>query len=58
MDQQRERDELSRMQLTVELERSREIVTQYEVGMVYHRNRIENARYNLGKLDERLGGTA
>jgi hypothetical protein len=39
-----------------QLDRDREIVRQYEEGLAYYRRRIEDARYELGRLDERLGG--
>jgi hypothetical protein len=39
-----------------QLDRDREIVRQHEEGLAYYRRRIEDARYELGRLDERLGG--
>ncbi|MEV0457878.1 hypothetical protein [Catellatospora methionotrophica] len=49
-------DEFLRIRLTSELARDREIVVKYEEGLGFHRARIEANRYELGKLDERLGG--
>ncbi len=58
MDEQRERDEFKRMQFTAQLQRYRELVVQYEVGIGFHRRQMEDLRYQLGRLDERLGGKA
>lgn len=55
MDDRGEHDNFTRIQLTVRLESDRELVTQYEEGLAFHRGRIDDTRYELGKLDERLG---
>jgi hypothetical protein len=36
--------------------RAREIIVQYEEGFAVYRERIENIRYEIGRLDERLDG--
>ncbi|MBB5871094.1 hypothetical protein F4553_004473 [Allocatelliglobosispora scoriae] len=56
MDEDRVKDEFTRMELTARLSRDREVIAQYEVGLAFHRQRVEDARYELGILDERLGG--
>lgn len=55
MDVNRERDEFDRIELTERLDRDRQIVAQYEAGLGFFRNRIEDTRYELGRLDERSG---
>lgn len=52
----REEDEFRRIELVSLLERERGLVTQYEQHLAFYRARIEERRYELGKLDERLGG--
>ncbi len=52
----RERDEFNRIELISQIEREKAIVTQYEKGLTFYRTRIESRMYELGKLDERLGG--
>lgn len=52
----RERDEFRRIHLTAELERARQIVTLYDQNQRTFRRKIEDSLYQLGKLDERLGG--
>jgi ribosomal protein L15E len=56
MDNRREKDEFTRIQLTARLEKDRNLVGQYDDGLVFVRTRIEDTRYELGRLDERLGG--
>ena len=51
-----ERDEFERMRLTAQIERAREIIAQYEVHQEFYRRQVEDSRYELGRLDERLGG--
>jgi hypothetical protein len=51
-----ERDEFARMRLVAQLERARALVTQYEEHQGFYRRQIEDCRYRLGGLDERLGG--
>jgi hypothetical protein len=45
------------MQLIAELERARRFVAQYDEHQSYYRGIIEDHRYDLGQLDERLGDT-
>src|SRR5712691_5736962 len=52
----REEDEFERIRTTAELERDRAIVARYEEHLAFYRRRIETQLYNLGRLDERLGG--
>jgi hypothetical protein len=49
-----EDDEFERIRLTDQIERYRLIVAQYDVHQAQYRARIENNRYELGRLDERL----
>ncbi|GAA0710352.1 hypothetical protein GCM10010199_06460 [Dactylosporangium roseum] len=51
-----ERDEFDRIRITHQLERDRAIVAQYEEHMAFYQRRIETQMYDLGRLDERLGG--
>jgi hypothetical protein len=55
MDDPTERDEFERIKLHQDIERARMIITQYEAGLAFHRQEIENKRYRIGRLDERLG---
>lgn len=50
------RDEFERMRLVAQIERDRAIIAQYEEHQAFYRARIEDSRYELGGLDERLGG--
>jgi hypothetical protein len=52
----RERDEFDRITRLAEIERDRELIAQYEEGMAFYRGRIEDYRYQLGRIDQRLGG--
>ena len=52
----RERDELERLQLVDQIERDRALIAQYGEHQAFFRTRVENNRYKLGRLDERLGG--
>jgi hypothetical protein len=52
----RERDEFERIKLSADVERRREILVQYEEGLALYRTKIEEDRYDLGKIDQRLGG--
>lgn len=49
-----ERDEFERIRITDRIERDRAMVRQYEEHLGFFRGRIEDNRYELGKLDERL----
>jgi hypothetical protein len=51
-----ERDEFARIRIVDQVERDRAIVAQYQEHMMFYRTRIENRLYELGRLDERLGG--
>lgn len=50
----REHDEFERISLTSRMERDRLLIRQYEEGLTFHRARVEQTRYDLGRLDERL----
>jgi hypothetical protein len=52
----RERDEFARIRIVDEIERDRAIVARYEEHMLFYSTRIENQLYELGRLDQRLGG--
>jgi ribosomal protein L15E len=56
VDPQRERDEFERIELTARLQRARDFIAQYEEGLAFYRRQVEDTRYELGRLDERLGG--
>ena len=51
-----ERDEFERMRLAAQIERARELIAQYDRHQEFYRRQIEDSRYELGRLDERLGG--
>jgi predicted DNA-binding protein YlxM (UPF0122 family) len=55
VDDPTERDEFDRMRLYQEVERARMIIVQYEKGLAFYRQEIEDKRYEIGRLDERLG---
>lgn len=48
-------DEIKRMDLHEDLEKDRLIVASYEVGLKHYHRAIEEKRYQIGRLDERLG---
>ncbi|MFY1689084.1 hypothetical protein [Plantactinospora sp. WMMB782] len=50
-----EHDQFERIRLVEQVERDRMLVAQYEEHQALHRTRVENNRYELGRLDERLG---
>ena len=56
MESTTEDDEFERIQTADQIERDRQLVAQYDEHQSYYRTRIENNRYKLGRLDERLGG--
>lgn len=56
MTSEREDDEFRRIRLTAQIERDRALVAQYEQHQAFYRSRVEESRYELGRLDERLGG--
>ncbi len=51
-----EQDEFERMRLVAQIERARDLVAQYAEHQEFYRRQIEDSRYELGRLDERLGG--
>jgi hypothetical protein len=51
-----ERDQFERIERTAQIERAREIIAKYHEGIRYYQQQIEDNRYSLGRLDERLGG--
>jgi hypothetical protein len=53
----KERDEFQRMRLVAQIERDRALIAQYEEHQAFYRARVEEGRYELGRLDERLGGS-
>jgi hypothetical protein len=52
----REDDEFERIRLVAEIEHARLLIAQYDEHQAYYRGRVEDNRYQLGRLDERLGG--
>lgn len=44
------------MRLVEQIERDRALIAQYEEHQAFYRARVEESRYLLGRLDERLGG--
>lgn len=56
MSGEREDDEFERMRLVAQIERDRGLITRYEEHQARYRARIEDSRYKLGRLNERLGG--
>lgn len=53
----KERDEFERMRLVAQIERARAFIEQYEEHQEFYRRQVEDSRYELGRLDERLGGS-
>lgn len=51
-----ERDVFTRIRTIDQIERDRAVIARYEVNMLFFSTRIENQLYELGGLDERLGG--
>lgn len=45
------------MRLVAQIERARAFITQYEEHQEFYRRQVEDSRYELGRLDERLGGS-
>lgn len=52
----REEDHFERIRLVAQIDRDRLLIAQYEEHQAFYRNRVEDSRYELGRLDERLGG--
>jgi hypothetical protein len=44
------------MRLVAQIERDRALIVQYEENQAFYRARVEDSRYQLGRLDERLEG--
>jgi hypothetical protein len=51
----RDRDEFERISLFADIERDRAMIERYEDGQAFFRTRIEDRKYRIGQLDERLG---
>lgn len=51
-----EDDQFERIRLTAKMERARTFIEQYEQGQEFYRRQVEDIRYELGRLDERLRG--
>ena len=51
-----EDDHFERIRLVARIERARALIAQYEESQEFYRRQIEDSRYELGRLDERLGG--
>ncbi len=51
-----EQDEFERMRLVAQIERARALIEQYEQHQEFYRRQVEDSRYEIGRLDERLGG--
>jgi hypothetical protein len=58
VDDPRERDHFARIKHHQDIERARMIIRQYEKGMAFYRQEIEDKKYEIGRLDERLGDGA
>ena len=52
----RELDQFERIRRLAQIDRDREIVARYVEGIAFYQGRIEDNRYVIGRLDERLGG--
>jgi len=52
----RERDEFERIRRVAQIEKDRNFIARYEEGTAFYRTRIEDNRYELGRIDERLRG--
>lgn len=57
MNSSKERDEFERMRLAAQIERARAFIAQYQEHQEFYRRQVEDSRYELGRLDERLGGS-
>ncbi|GIG89254.1 hypothetical protein Pen02_41900 [Plantactinospora endophytica] len=55
MSREHERDQFERMRLVEQIERARALIAQYAEHQAHYRARVEDNRYELGRLDERLG---
>lgn len=56
MDDKQAEWEFRRIKLRSEEERDRAMIRQYEEGLAFRRQKLEEIMYALGTLDERLGG--
>jgi hypothetical protein len=55
VDEKRTKEEFERIQLHEKIAKRRLLLAQYEEGLAFARRKIEESRYRLGRLDERLG---
>jgi hypothetical protein len=55
VDPEREGAEFERIEQVAKLERARGFIAQYEQHLLFYRRQVEDVRYELGRLDERLG---
>ena len=51
----RQDDHFERMKLATAIERARGLIAHYDEGRAFYCRMIEESRYNIGRLDERLG---
>jgi hypothetical protein len=51
-----ETDHFERIQRLTSIDREREIVARYVEGIAFYQSKIEDHRYAIGRIDERLGG--
>jgi hypothetical protein len=58
VDSPTEHGQFKRIKHYEDIERARMIIVQYEKGLAFYRREIENKRYEIGRLDERLGDGA
>ncbi|MDG4791101.1 hypothetical protein O7626_35230 [Micromonospora sp. WMMD1102] len=56
MSTDREHDEFERIRLVEQIHRHNALIAQYAEHQAIYRRRVEDDRYQLGRLDERLGG--
>jgi hypothetical protein len=54
----RDEDHFERIRLAADIERARNLIERYDDGQAFYQNLIENSKYKIGRLDERLGDTA
>jgi hypothetical protein len=55
VDEARQQDKRALDKHRDEIEKERRKVAQYEEGLAFFRQRIEQRQYEIGRLDERLG---
>jgi hypothetical protein len=49
------RDEFQRIKLHEEIAKAQLIISQHTNGLAHYRQEVEGMRYEIGRLDERLG---